>query len=709
MWYNYRAKVMIIIDDSTQRAFIGGIVLNTRYSVWSFLPVLFVLCAAGRAHSAVHLVKPDGTGDYVTIQDAITSSVSGDTIQLDDGTFTGPGNKDLDPGGRNLVFQPAPGASPVIDCEDSGRAFYIHGGEDASLLITGLRIINGYVPDGPMSKGGAIIVENASPTLKENVFAHNEAWSGGAVYFDNSSSLVLRNRFDDNGCNLCSFSSAIYAAVSALTIYDNNFRCSMSQRAIFAYGCTLSIENNTFLDYSYVDAMSHINADSCDVILTGNYFEGRNGGVWLYRSTGIVRANHFFDLYKMVWGGGVYCEDSDVDVLFNYFDDAADGAVDYYYGSTGNIKRNVIARTPVRPMDYSARSIQVTGSQADISANTFYENGVSDYPDNFRASDVQMNNSSVTVSACIFVNSIRVDLSVQCDTPHPAPAAVSQGTYGSNWHWGNPTSSFYIFCGSIVSLEVSPILCDPDNGNFFLTGGLPDDTTLVGALPPGCSTSDVLLTSVPPDDSLGMSSFTNGRVLTGFSFQNLSNFPAPVNYRLLVSGAARLDDNGDMASLAGSTPVLDPGETWVPPAARLFLGEPLTAGVVTVKYVTAYAPALAIPDTTTTTMDVYDDVTGPKPGRGLSGYALKQNFPNPANPVTTIAFSLAAPARVTLKLYDVQGRLVKTLADAPYTEGWHTVEWNGTNARNLPAASGIYFYRLQVGTFSETKKLVLLK
>jgi flagellar hook assembly protein FlgD len=71
--------------------------------------------------------------------------------------------------------------------------------------------------------------------------------------------------------------------------------------------------------------------------------------------------------------------------------------------------------------------------------------------------------------------------------------------------------------------------------------------------------------------------------------------------------------------------------------------------------------------------------------------------------------SLAGADHVTLSIYDVAGRRVRTLVDTPHTAGAHTVTWNGTNDRGATVSSGIYFYRLRAGAFAETHKMVLLK
>jgi hypothetical protein len=85
-------------------------------------------------------------------------------------------------------------------------------------------------------------------------------------------------------------------------------------------------------------------------------------------------------------------------------------------------------------------------------------------------------------------------------------------------------------------------------------------------------------------------------------------------------------------------------------------------------------------------------------------YWLGQNQPNPFNPVTSIRFALPNPGRVTIMLYDVAGREVRTLVDGELPAGWHQTV---LDAQGL--ASGIYFCRLTAGEFTDARKLLLLK
>jgi hypothetical protein len=90
-------------------------------------------------------------------------------------------------------------------------------------------------------------------------------------------------------------------------------------------------------------------------------------------------------------------------------------------------------------------------------------------------------------------------------------------------------------------------------------------------------------------------------------------------------------------------------------------------------------------------------------------FALNPNVPNPFNPTTAISFELDRDEFATLSVYDVAGRLVRTLVAERLTQGTHTREWDGTDNRGHAVSSGVYFFRLQAGQRSMTRKAVLLK
>ena len=134
------------------------------------------------ATATTYVVRPDGTGDFPTIQAAIDAVVDGDVIELTDGVFRGEGNRDIRYW-QKLITVRSQSGNPydcVIDCEgtpaDPHRGFEFHG-EDPGTALEGVTVTNGYSYDF----GGAVYLAVASPTIRNCVFWRNTASGGGAI------------------------------------------------------------------------------------------------------------------------------------------------------------------------------------------------------------------------------------------------------------------------------------------------------------------------------------------------------------------------------------------------------------------------------------------------------------------------------------------------------------------------------------------------
>ena len=140
---------------------------------------------------------------YATIQAAVSAAANGDTVLVADGTYSGPGNRDIDFGGKNLTVTSVNGpSSTIIDCggyqtyDGSGnhRGFYLHSGE-TNAVISGFTVKNGYeaqVPSSPVSGiGGGIYVDGSSVAIQNCILTGNTALAGGGIYNDNTSSSAI--------------------------------------------------------------------------------------------------------------------------------------------------------------------------------------------------------------------------------------------------------------------------------------------------------------------------------------------------------------------------------------------------------------------------------------------------------------------------------------------------------------------------------------
>jgi len=169
-------------------------------------------------------------------------------------------------------------------------------------------------------------------------------------------------------------------------------------------------------------------------------------------------------------------------------------------------------------------------------------------------------------------------------------------------------------------------------------------------------------------------------------------------------GSSSLDVAGIQVTLNGNTLILDQANRLLT-SANLRSGEmveiqaaPVTANALV---------ALTVKKTGTRTGVVSDQATVSLP----ENFALQQNYPNPFNPATTIRFlvpaNVGAQTAVTLRIYNVMGQLVRTLANGSFAAGSYIAVWNGENETGVKAGSGLYFYELKAGNFKAMKRMVL--
>jgi hypothetical protein len=259
------------------------------------LAVLLVSLAP-RLQAATYSVNPEGSGDFATIQQAINASSDGDSVELSDGVFTGPGNCDLDFGGKQIVVLSQSGNATrcIIDCQGSPSSlhsgFRFHSGEDTLSVVRDINITGGYDVFG-----GAINCIESSPKIVGCRISENEASAkGGGIYFEGSGSSgavvsgcrIVWNQSEADGGGIY-FSECgpkiIRSRISANTALVNGGGLYSLSGCETIYDCTIS----------------------------GNYsFEG--GGIYLFGSTPIVENSTIVGNRASFRGGGAVCRSSAV-------------------------------------------------------------------------------------------------------------------------------------------------------------------------------------------------------------------------------------------------------------------------------------------------------------------------------------------------------------------------------------------------------------
>jgi parallel beta-helix repeat protein len=285
--------------------------------------VAFLLCILlcnpeERSHAGQTIHVPD---DYSTIRAAINASSSGDTIIVGDGTYTGTMNKNLSFNGKAITVKSENGPQNcVIDCEGSGRGFYLNYSEGSDSVIHGFTIKNA----DTNYNGGGIYLSHSDPTIKNCIIDNCDGGTyGGGIYCYNSEATILDSTIV--GCTGTDSGGGIYCyyadpTIKNCTIKDNNTTfyghgggicCLQSDPTL--ENCVI-IGNNAEKDGGgiYCKSMSSPTLKNC--LIADNTAKHTGGGVhcWQYSNATLINCTIAGNTVTNWYGGGIHCSYSTV-------------------------------------------------------------------------------------------------------------------------------------------------------------------------------------------------------------------------------------------------------------------------------------------------------------------------------------------------------------------------------------------------------------
>jgi hypothetical protein len=266
-----------------------------RAVVSLLVPTLLSVLAVGTASATTYVVRPDGAGDFPTIQAAIAAASNGDVIALADGTFQGDGNRDIDYLGRALTVRSQSGRRDLctIDCQATAqsphRGFYFHSGESLSSVLQGVTVTGGD-PTVPEAWGGGILCEYASPSIVDCASIGNRAgWGAGMLFWGSNAEVT--------DC---------WIEANTATMNGGGIYCTVDSRAVFT---RLTICGNMAPQGRGGGMVCNGTAPRVvECTFFGNQARAHGGGLWLLNGSAPVLENTIIAFG--VEGEAILCWDS---------------------------------------------------------------------------------------------------------------------------------------------------------------------------------------------------------------------------------------------------------------------------------------------------------------------------------------------------------------------------------------------------------------
>ncbi len=638
-------------------------------------------------------VRKDGSGQFTTINAAKAVAVSGDIIEVGPGTY----NEEIDFSISVTLVSTDGAETTVLDGEGIRRILIFRAGLGS--VIDGFTIRRGY----HASSGGALRVQlGATATVRNCVFEDNYVeFDGGAVICRDGSRLDIENcAFRNNSA--ARHAGAVLAVVGGIVDIDH---CTFiendgpSSGAIATEsGAVLEVTNSLFVSNSgYTSA---IYAGDGSATIVGNTFYGNTGAVTVWMLLVAVTDRNIFaeqqDGIALATGGPTTC---------NIYWSNEQGSV---YGGLG---QNDVEADPIF-CDAANGDYTISIHSPAAPANSACGQLIGAFESNC---DIEPPPPPVVEPVILSIADVPNDDGLQVrirweradyDAPQQPYVITGYAVYRKqydNARAARPDAAVgrgkgvaidgwdYIATvparGDNIYQVVAPTLCDLTRTNecystFFVSAMTTNPLVYFDSEPATGYSVDNIAPGAPGALTVDMTS--TGANLTWEPAED-ADVVAYFVYRTI--GTEALGEPIHTATNLGNLEWTDAGGSgnaryWVAAVDDGGnVGEPIGSD--------SYTGAGPIPN----------------------AYFLGQNAPNPFNPSTTIEFGLPAGASgtVTINIFDVTGRLVRSLLNESRSAGTWRVSWDGVTNTGTRASSGVYFYRLQTPKFTETRRMTLIE
>ncbi len=655
-------------------------------------------------------IRDDGSGDAPTIQAGIDSCSSADTVLIAPGYYTDPGNMDIDFKGKSIVVTSEAGPDSTTVFGFLTSAFNFHSGEDSTSIVQGLFIESVW--------GNTISIDSSSPKITGNRI-HNNTYEA-CIYCENSSAMICENelRASENG-GIC-----IKSLNDSSTILNNSFAGNDYSPCIQCDSSCVEIIGNstewgrwgifvTYGSYSIIDnEIIHPYCEKINIEVSDRYeyippspgagievigatttiennilSRGGNRGISLTGGSHYIHGNEVKYFGGIYHAAGIYCTDLDSTTTIGNnsisYIESMEGSPGIYCENsspliTGNIISGSLSSGDCSGIHCVNSSPYITGNT--ITNTTMVNSG--------HAVILCENSSSPVIEKCIIAGN-HFDTGENCSAIFTAdstslPLVQCCDVYDNEAdNYGGYLTDQTGISGNI---SADPIFCDPGGKVYSIhaespcaPGNHPEytDCGLIGALGVDCYFVSALLQS-------HSASFDKEAIIIEWK---LSEQYGEEEFKIF-----RAKSPAEFYSVMENPGITKEGLTYTihdkdidPGSSYRYRVEINDDGLPSLLFETDLIATPSIP------------------------LVLYQNYPNPFNPETKIRYYLPEKSMVSLEIFDVSGKKIKTLVSEIQDKGSKEYFWNGINSRGAEISSGIYLYKLRAGKKVLTKKMVLLR